>query len=116
MGDRTANDSEVFSFDIINDVILAIVQTAQLQGAVPSFGKERVVHLFVLADDVSFGQIKTNIIESTQILTPGETLLLVELQPLAKCLFAVGRQVESAVFLDQRRQHKLRAHHTSNTK
>ncbi|HEX3471044.1 MAG TPA: hypothetical protein VHT28_07645 [Silvibacterium sp.] len=100
MRDRTADDSEVFPVHIVDDVIRAIVQGAQLQGAFPVSSKECVVHLLVLADDVGFGQIKTNIVERAQILTPVKTLFLIERQPLWEALFAVGRKVETAVLLD----------------
>jgi hypothetical protein len=49
---------------------------------------------------VGFGQIKTNIVERAQILTPVKTLFLIERQPLWEALFAVGRKVETAVLLD----------------
>lgn len=66
MRDRTANDSEVFLVHIIDHVTGAIVQAAQLQSAFPVSSKERVVRLLVLADDLDFGQIKTNIVEGRE--------------------------------------------------
>src|SRR5215469_16363012 len=116
MRNRPANDPEVFSFHVVDDVIRAIVQAAQLQGAIPLASKERVVHLLILADDVGFRPIKTNIVERTQILPTGKTLLLIKLQPLLEALRMFGRKIETAMFIDQRRQHKLRTHHSSNTK
>ena len=86
--DRTADDSEVFPVHIVDDVIRAIVQAAQLHVAFPVSSKERVVHLLVLADDVGFGQIKANIVERAQILAMGETLFLIKLKPLFEELCA----------------------------
>jgi hypothetical protein len=79
--DRPPNNPEVFPFHVVEDVNARSVQVAQLQGAIPVSSEKRVVHLLVLADDVSFRQIKTNIVERAQILTTGNTFLLVKLQP-----------------------------------
>ena len=103
MRDWAANGSEVFPVDIVHDVVRAIVEATQLYAAFPSCGVESVIHLLVLADDVGFGQIETNVVERAQILTAGKTLLLIKLQPLLETLFVVGREIETAMFLDQGR-------------
>ena len=79
--DRTVNDPEVFPVHVIDDVIRAIVQAAQLQRAFPIRGIKRVVHLLVFADDMRFGQIETDVIQRSQILTAREILLLIKLEP-----------------------------------
>ena len=79
MRDWSANGSEVFPVDIVHDVVCAIVEATQLYAAFPSRGVESVIHLLVLADNVGFGQIETNVVERAQILTAGKTLLLIKL-------------------------------------
>ena len=113
--DWTLYDAEVFSVHVIDDVIRALVQAAQLERALPIRGIKRVVHFFVFADDVRFGQIETDVVERAEILAAGEIFLLIQLQPFREAFLALGCKVEPSVFFDQRRQNKLRADDSTNT-
>src|SRR5579863_686589 len=61
------DDSEVFVVHIIDDVVGAVLQPAQLDRAAPVVGEKRIVQLFVFADDVSLGAIKADIVKFSEI-------------------------------------------------
>src|ERR1700744_2955894 len=109
------NKSKILPVYVIDDVIRAIVQTAQLQRTLPVRRVKRVIHLLVLADDVRLGQIESNVVKRAQILPASEILLLVKLEPLGEALLAFRSEVEPPVLLDQRRQNELRADAPSNS-
>src|SRR5580692_358308 len=94
---------------IVDNAILAIIQTAQFDLAFPVFRIKSIVESLILADHVRLGQVEADVVELTKILSPREHLLVVDGEPLLEIFFPGRCQIELASLLHQRRKHKLRA-------
>jgi len=56
------NDAEIFAVHIIHNVIVAVLETAQFNGAGPMAGEEGIVHLSTFADRVRLRKIEADVV------------------------------------------------------
>ena len=78
-------------------------------------GIESVVKSLLLADNVRFRRVKTNIVELSKILALREHFVAIDSKPSFELFFARRRQIGLASLLRQRGQDKLRSDDPAHT-
>src|ERR1700691_3442839 len=106
------NDAEIFAVHIIHNVIVAVLETAQFNGAGPMAGEEGIVHLSTFADRVRLRKIEADVVKISEILSARKHFLFIDAYPFGKVFLAFRSEVKFAAFRHQLRKHELRAHNS----
>src|SRR5271165_1342882 len=101
--------SEILAVHVVEDAIGAVLKTTQLNRPVPCSGKERIVKVAALADNMRLRTIEPDVVKIAEILASRQHLVFVDAQPLFKHFLALRSQVRLAVFRDKLRQHEHRS-------
>src|SRR6185369_12410811 len=86
------------SVDVFHDIIGSAFQTAKFDGTLPMLGIESVVKSLILADHMCLGQIKTNVVELSEILTLRKHLFAIDAKPFSEFFFPRRGQIRLAPF------------------
>src|SRR5580704_484725 len=107
--------SEIFSIDVVDDAIGAVLETAQLDRPRPLPGEKGIVKFPVFPDHMSLRTIEPYVVKISEVFASRQHLVFVDAKPLLKDLLPLRGQVRRAVFLDKIWQHELRSDNPAHT-
>src|SRR4051794_25777907 len=86
------------SVDVVQDLVGSAFQAAKLNGATPMLGIKSVVQSLILADHMSLGHVKANVVELSEILTLRKHFFAIDAKPGFEFLLARRSQIRLASF------------------
>ena len=95
---RAVGLSVICAIHIVHDVIIAILETAQLHKSIPMPGKKRVIHFSVFTNCMRFGAIESNVVQIAQIFSARQHLFFVQPDPFFEKLLPFRSKVGFFMF------------------